>query len=71
MTKRILFYLCLTVAFISVVSVLTSLTTLLLFGSVFGMWYITRGMTVNEINTMLGAEFFNKLFNTNSFTEDE
>ena len=69
-TKRILFYTCLSIAFVSIVSVLTSLTTLLLFGSIFGMWWITKGMSIDEINTMLGANWFNKVFNTNDFTKE-
>ena len=69
--KRILFYVCFFFAAIIAVSVLTTLTADILAASIFGMWKLTRDMTSDEINEMLGANWLNKKFNTKNFTEDE
>lgn len=69
--KRILFYVCFFFAAVSVVSVLTMLTAVILAASIFGMWKLTRNMTSDEINEMIGANWLNKKFNTKNFTEDE
>ena len=69
--KRILFYVCFFFAAIIAVSVLTTLTAVILAASIFGMWKLTRNMTSDEINEMLGANLLNKKFNTKNFTEDE
>ena len=63
--KRILFYVCFFFAAVSVVSVLTMLTAVILAASIFGMWKLTRNMTSDEINEMIGANWLNKKFNTN------
>lgn len=70
-TKRILFYFFLTAAIISAVSLLTCVTTLTLIGSAVCIWLLVRRMTVDEINTMIGAKWLNKVFKTETFTEDE
>lgn len=70
-TKRILFYVCFFFAVVSVASVLTMLTTVILVASIFGIWKLTRNMSPDEINEMIGANWLNKKFNTKYFTEDE
>ena len=69
--KRILFYVCFFFAAISVASVMTVLTAVILAASIFGIWKLTRNMSSDEINEMIGANWLNKKLNTKIFTEDE
>ena len=58
-------------AAISVASVMTVLTAVILAASIFGIWKLTRNMSSDEINEMIGANWLNKKLNTKIFTEDE
>lgn len=71
MTKRILFYVCMFFTAVFIISTIS--TSSMIFGliGVFGMWKIAHNMTGDEINSLLGAEWLNKKFNTKHFTEEE
>lgn len=71
MTKRILFYVFAALAAVFIISVINLTSALLSLICLIGMWKITHNMSVDEINSLLGAEWLNKKFNTKHFTEEE
>ena len=69
--KRILFYLCLLGVIISFSSVLNLTTVIVGTTAMCGLLYIVSEMSRDELYKVSGAYWFNKVFNTNSFTEEE
>ena len=68
--KRILFYVCLVTIIISVSSVMTMTTVITAAAAVCCLFYLTSEMTTEDIYKISGAYWFNKIFNTTSFTEE-
>ena len=68
--KRILFYFCLLGVIISFSSVLNLTTAIVGMTAMCGLLYIVSEMSMDELYKVSGAYWFNKVFNTNSFTEE-
>lgn len=68
--KRILFFVCFFFAVITVVSNFTLWSMIIFTVCMYGIYMITHDMTEQEFYTLTGANWLNRVFNTNSFTEE-
>ena len=69
-TKRILFYVCFFCVVLGVMSTISVFSVITMIVSVLTMFSITSDMTSEGVYELVGANWLNDKFNTNSFTEE-
>lgn len=70
MIKRILFFVCFFLVMLVAISNITLQSVCVFVISAAGIYLITHNMTEEEFYDLTSANWLNKVFNTNKFTEE-